>query len=67
MSKWICSLRLHWLFDHGVSFNALKDVWTCKRCGHVVKTWCRPHPTANGRGEIDGEEADDDFSPADDG
>jgi hypothetical protein len=39
--KWICHLRLHWLFDHGVVRNDLTDDWKCKHCGLPVEVWPR--------------------------
>lgn len=42
MKQLICLLRLHWLFDHAVSYNALFDAWSCKHCGLEVQFWPKP-------------------------
>jgi len=39
VKRLICFLRLHWLFDHAVSYNALFDAWSCKHCGLEVQFW----------------------------
>lgn len=54
MKKWYCRLRLHWLFDHAIAYNALFDCWRCKHCGLDIPFWPKPKRSTDKRRAIGG-------------